>query len=54
MEDLKVLEKEGVQIYTCGTCLDYYKLKDKLAVGEVANMYVIAQQQLEADCIIKP
>ncbi|HIZ65003.1 MAG TPA: sulfurtransferase-like selenium metabolism protein YedF [Candidatus Blautia pullicola] len=54
LEDLKVLEKEGVQIYTCGTCLDYYKLKDKLAVGEVANMYVIAQQQLEADCIIKP
>ena len=38
LEDLKVLEKEGVQIYTCGTCLDYYKLKDKLAVGEVANM----------------
>lgn len=54
LEDLKVLEKEGVQIYTCGTCLDHYKLKDRLAVGEVANMYVIAQQQLEADRIIKP
>ena len=32
LEDLKSLEAQGVEIMTCGTCLDYYGLKDKLAV----------------------
>ena len=31
LEDLKSLEAQGVEIMTCGTCLDYYGLKDKLA-----------------------
>lgn len=30
---------------TCGTCLDYYGLKDKLAVGSVTNMYSIVETQ---------
>ncbi|PAB58467.1 sulfurtransferase-like selenium metabolism protein YedF [Anaeromicrobium sediminis] len=38
---LRGLEKEGVEILSCGTCLDYYKIKDKLAVGGVTNMYTI-------------
>ncbi|MCT4595231.1 MAG: sulfurtransferase-like selenium metabolism protein YedF [Anaeromicrobium sp.] len=38
---LRALEKEGVEILSCGTCLDYYKIKDKLAVGGVTNMYTI-------------
>lgn len=37
LEDLKSLEAQGVEIMTCGTCLDYYGLKDKLAVGSVTN-----------------
>ena len=37
LEDLKSLEAQGVEIMTCGTCLDYYGLKDKLAVGTVTN-----------------
>ena len=41
LEDLKSLEAQGVEIMTCGTCLDYYGLKDKLAVGTVTNMYSI-------------
>ena len=40
LEDLKSLEAQGVEILTCGTCLDYYGLKDKLAVGSVTNMSV--------------
>ena len=40
LEDLKSLEAQGVEIMTCGTCLDYYGLKDKLAVGSVTNMYL--------------
>lgn len=54
LEDLKLLEEEGVRICTCGTCLDFYKLKEKLAVGEVVNMYQIVQAQAQADLILKP
>lgn len=43
LEDLKSLEAQGVEIMTCGTCLDYYGLKDKLAVGTVTNMYSIVE-----------
>lgn len=39
IDHLRALEESGVEILSCGTCLDYYKLKDKLAVGKVTNMY---------------
>lgn len=54
VEDLKTMEAQGVEILTCGTCLNHYGLTEKLAVGSVTNMYVIAQTMLEADHIIKP
>ena len=54
LEDLKSLEAQGVEIMTCGTCLDFYGLKDKLAVGEVTNMYVIVEKMTGADLIVKP
>ena len=54
LEDLKSLEVQGVEIMTCGTCLDYYGLKDKLAVGSVTNMYSIVETQAKATKIIKP
>jgi selenium metabolism protein YedF len=39
LEELQELEKLGVEIYSCGTCLDYFQLKDKLQVGNITNMY---------------
>lgn len=39
LENLKALEEKGVEILSCGTCLDFYQAKDKLAVGSVTNMY---------------
>lgn len=54
IDDLKTLAENGVEIMTCGTCLDFYGLKDKLAVGEVTNMYVIAEKQMQADLVIRP
>lgn len=41
LEDLKKLAENGVQIISCGTCLDFYEIKDKLQVGEISNMYTI-------------
>ena len=54
LEDLKAMEAEGVKIMTCGTCLDYYGLKEKLAVGSVSNMYDIVETQMKAALIIRP
>lgn len=54
LEDLKSLEAQGVEILTCGTCLNHYGLTDKLKVGEVTNMYVIAEKMTQADLIVKP
>ena len=54
LEDLKTLEAQGVEIMTCGTCLDYYGLKEKLQVGTVTNMYSIVETMNHADKIIRP
>ena len=43
IEDLKVLADKGVEILSCGLCLGNYKLKEKLAVGEITNMYKIVE-----------
>ena len=39
----------GVKIISCGTCLDFYGLKEKLAVGEISNMYTIYETLEKAD-----
>ena len=54
LEDLKNLEEQGVEIMTCGTCLDYYGLKEKLAVGGVTNMYSIVETLQSAVNVIRP
>ena len=54
LEDLKLLESEGITVLTCGTCLDFYGLKEKLAVGGVTNMYDIVERMENAAQIIKP
>lgn len=43
IENLKILEENGTQILSCGTCLDYLNLKDNLQVGSVTNMYSIVE-----------
>lgn len=53
LDTLRLLENKGVKIYSCGTCLDYYGLKDKLQVGVVTNMYDTVDSLLKAGKIIK-
>lgn len=48
LEDIRSLSKRGVEILACGTCLGHYDLKDRVAVGEVSNMYTIAETLLGA------
>ncbi|MEI6286157.1 MAG: sulfurtransferase-like selenium metabolism protein YedF [Bacillota bacterium] len=52
IETLQKISANGTEILSCGTCLDYYDLKDKLAVGDPGNMYS-ALELLEAFRVIK-
>jgi len=54
LEDLKGLEAQGVEILTCGTCLNHYGLTEKLAVGGVTNMYSIVEKLAGAGKVVKP
>ena len=54
LEDLKKLEGQGVEILTCGTCLNHYGLTEKLAVGSVTNMYTIVEKLAGAGKVVKP
>ena len=49
---LQALEDRGVKILVCGTCLDYYKLKGDLKLGEISNMYDITEKMFAASKVI--
>ena len=52
IDDLKKLEKMGTEILTCGTCVNYYGIQDKLVVGEIANMYGITERMASSGNVI--
>ena len=54
LEDLLQMKEQGVAIYSCGACLNYYELTEKLAVGEVTNMYRIVEMMQSAVKVVKP
>ena len=54
LEDLQKLESLGVEILTCGTCLNHYGLTEQLRVGGVTNMYVIVEKQMQATKVVRP
>ena len=54
LEQLRLLDQVGVQILVCGTCANYFGIKDKLAVGRISNMYAIIETLSQAERIIQP
>jgi selenium metabolism protein YedF len=50
--DLKKLESKGTIVSSCGTCLDFFELKEKLLVGNVTNMYAIASAMGDAGKLV--
>ncbi len=54
LADLKLLESQGVEILSCGTCLNHYQLTEKLGVGSITNMYTIVEKLSQAGKVIKP
>ncbi|MBA4322959.1 MAG: sulfurtransferase-like selenium metabolism protein YedF, partial [Odoribacter sp.] len=51
---LQEIEKKGVEILICGTCVEFYKLGEKIDVGSISDMYVITQKLSETGNIIRP
>ena len=51
---IRELEAMNIDVLSCGTCLDYYRLKDKLKVGLVSNMFDIASSLMGADRMVRP
>lgn len=54
VDSLKELEELGVIITICGTCADYFKIKEKITVGTISNMYDISESLIKAAKIIYP
>ncbi len=48
LEDLRELTGQGVRVLLCGTCLAHFELKERVAVGEISNMYAITETMLGA------
>lgn len=52
LEDIRELERRGTEILTCGTCLDYLGIKERLAVGGVTNLYLITEALMEPGKVV--
>jgi selenium metabolism protein YedF len=53
-EHIRDLEKMGVEVHLCATCVNHYKLEKNIAVGTLSNMYSIAEILASAGNIIRP
>ena len=54
LEALKELQQNGVEILVCGTCLDFFKLKSAIKVGQISNMYDIMNTMVDASKVVSP
>lgn len=49
LAEIRELDELGVELLVCGTCLEYFEIRDKVCVGTVSNMYDIATAMLDAE-----
>jgi len=54
IDHLKDLEKMGVELLLCATCVSHFKLDAEVGAGILSNMYVIAEAMASAGNIVKP
>ena len=54
IDHLRDLEKMGVELLLCATCVNFYKIENQIGGGILSNMYVIAEAMASAGNIIKP
>lgn len=54
IDDLKKLENAGVEILICGTCANFFNIKEEISAGIISNMYDIAGTMAGAGKIVMP
>ena len=54
LDSLETLLKKGARLASCGTCLEYYNLEEKLQIGEIGTMDMAVEIMATADKVIKP
>ncbi|MDZ7641908.1 MAG: sulfurtransferase-like selenium metabolism protein YedF [Desulfurivibrio sp.] len=54
VEPLQTLAAAGCQLYSCGTCLDFYQLQSQLQVGEVTDMLAIVNAMAQSGAMLRP
>lgn len=54
VEDLQALAAQGVKILSCGVCINYFDLKEKMAVGEITNMFRIVEIMRKSQRLVRP
>ena len=54
IEMLRDIEGKGVEILICGTCVNHFKLGDRIKIGRITDMYMITQKLSETGKIIRP
>lgn len=53
LDTLKALEASGVELLICGTCVDFYKIREQIAVGTITNMQRISQSIASASRLVR-
>lgn len=48
------LEQKGIEVLLCGTCCDFFQIKDKVKAGTISNMMQITATLIEAPKIVEP
>ncbi len=54
IESFRELERKGVALLVCGTCVEYFKKKETVRVGTISNMYTILETMTAAGHIVHP
>ncbi len=54
LDDLHALEAAGIELLSCGTCLDYFHAKERLRAGRASNMQEIVSTLVSADRVVRP
>lgn len=54
VEALTLLSEKGVEILSCGTCLQHYKVDEKLSVGRSTTMYEVLETLEKASKVLSP
>lgn len=54
LESLAAVAEAGCEVMVCGTCADYFKIKERVAIGRISNMYEIVETLTDAEKVLAP